>query len=129
MRDALKAMREVKGLAIGAFGELSANFELLIESLAHEGAVQNSNIFASNEIAKNKGIIAWFLKRRWSRVAVITVAQCRNDGMAYVGGSAQQQAAQMHEQRNRNLNDENYDFDSERLNREYRATNICSSFK
>ena len=43
------------------------------------------------------GVIHWWLKRRWARLAVITAIEVRYDALRYTGGSAQQQAAAAHE--------------------------------
>ena len=41
-------------------------------------------------------MIHWWLKRRWSRLAVITAVASRHDALRYVGGAAQRQAAAQH---------------------------------
>ena len=43
------------------------------------------------------GVIHWWLKRRWARLAVITAIEVRYEALRYTGGSAQQQAAAAHE--------------------------------
>jgi hypothetical protein len=39
VRGELRALPEVRGIALGTFGELSESANLLIEGLAHEGAL------------------------------------------------------------------------------------------
>ena len=41
IRGALRALPKVRGIALGAFGELIESANLLIEGLAHEGALKN----------------------------------------------------------------------------------------
>ena len=41
-------------------------------------------------------MIHWWLKRRWSRLAVIAAVDSRHDALRYVGGAAQRQAATQH---------------------------------
>ena len=77
-------------------------------------------MFGNNDLNKAKGIIAWYLKRRWTRLAVMSAAQCRMDAMAYVGGTPQQAAAARH--RARRDDSEAFCYDDERLGREYQAT-------
>ena len=95
----LSELPEVWGIVIGAFGEFSSNWEKIIETFADQGALLKGYTSGSSEYFKNRGVIAWWLKRRWSRLAAITTAQCRHDRMAYVGSTAQQQAARQHAER------------------------------
>ena len=48
MREALKAMPQVRGIALGAFGEFSESINLLIDGLAHEGVLKNSDKFGQS---------------------------------------------------------------------------------
>ena len=48
MQEALKAMPQVRGIALGAFGEFSESINLLIDGLAHEGALKNSDKFGQS---------------------------------------------------------------------------------
>jgi hypothetical protein len=116
IEDALKAMPKVKGLVVGAFGELSSNFEAMIEGFAMEGALKRPEMFGTKDPLKAKGIISWYLKKRWSRVAVATAVQCRIDAMAYVGGRAQEEAANKHAY---NQERGQWAYEQERLDREY----------
>jgi hypothetical protein len=109
-------MPEVKGLAIGALGELGSNVHLFINGLSYEGALKNPEKFGTSNPVEAKGIISWYLKRRWSRIAVISAAQCRMDGMAYVGGTSQHLASRRHHQQCQA--DDEWCFDQERMNRE-----------
>ena len=93
-------MPEVIGLAVGAFGELSSNFDKVIKGFAFEGATRSPEIMGRQRFIQAKGKIAWFLRRRWSRLAQITAVQVRYDAMAYVGDTqAQAQAAKKHSRR------------------------------
>jgi hypothetical protein len=90
---------EVIGLAVGAFGELSSNFDVLIKKLAEEGAVKSYEKFGAASPQAARGTIAWHLKKRWCRLAVISEVQCRFSGLSYAGTTtAQAQAATIHTQ-------------------------------
>ena len=41
VREALQALPQVRGIVLGALGEFSESINLLIEGLAHEGALTN----------------------------------------------------------------------------------------
>ena len=97
VQEALKAMPQVRGIALGAFCEFSESINLLIDGLAHEGALKNSDKFGQSKYKAAYGVIHWWLKRRWARLAVITAIEVRYDALRYTGGSAQQQAAAAHE--------------------------------
>ena len=45
---ALRALPRVRGIALGAFGEFSESVNLLIEGLAHEGALNNPGKFGQS---------------------------------------------------------------------------------
>jgi hypothetical protein len=97
--NALRAVPEVKGLAIGAFGELSSNFELLMKGLAYEGALKATRRFGwSKDENQQRANIKQWLQRRWSRLALITAVEVRYNALRYVGGSAQSRAAHIHGQ-------------------------------
>ena len=49
VQEALKAMPQVRGIALGAFGEFSDSINLLIDGLAHEGALKNSDKFGQSK--------------------------------------------------------------------------------
>ena len=49
VQDALKAMPQVRGIALGAFGEFSESINLLIDGLAHEGALKNPDKFGQSK--------------------------------------------------------------------------------
>ena len=99
--NALKQMPQVKGLAIGAFGEFSDSINQLIKGMAYEGAIKNAAKFGQTNQESAHSVITWWLKRRWNRLALITAVQTRYDAMRYVGGRAQYQAAQTHERQQR----------------------------
>ena len=94
--NALNAMPEVKGIVFGALGEFSNSVNVLIDGLAHEGALKNPDRFGQSNYKAAYGVIHWWLKRRWSRMAVITAVASRHDALRYVGGAAQRQAAAQH---------------------------------
>ena len=96
VKEALNDMPQVRGIAVGAFGELSDEMNLLIKGFAHEGALNNGSLYAGRNKQEATSAISWWLKRRWSRLAVITAAEVRYDATRYVGGSAQQRATQSH---------------------------------
>jgi len=95
---ALQALPRVRGIALGAFGEFSESVNLLIEGLAHEGALKNPDKFGQSNYQAAFGLIHWWLKRRWARLAVITAVEVRYAALGYAGGAAQQQAAAAHAQ-------------------------------
>ena len=97
MQEALKAMPQVRGIALGAFGEFSDSINLLIDGLAHEGALKKSDKFGQSKYKAAYGVIHWWLKRRWARHAVITAIEVRYGALRYTGGTAQRQAAAAHE--------------------------------
>jgi hypothetical protein len=84
------------GIALGAFGEFSESANLLIEGLAHEGAIKNPDKLGQSNFQGAFGQIHWFLKRRRARLAVITAVESRYAALGYTGGAAQQQAAAVH---------------------------------
>ena len=84
---ALRVIPTMRGIALGAFGEFSESINVLIQGLAHEGALKNPDKFGQSNY-----------KRRWARLAVITAIETRYAGLGYAGGSAQQQAAAFHAQ-------------------------------
>ena len=94
--NALNAVPEVKGIACGALGEFSSSVDVLIDGFAHEGALKNPDRFGQSNCKAAYGAAHWWLKRRWSRLAVITAVASRHDALRYFGGSAQQQAATQH---------------------------------
>ena len=82
----------------GAFGEFSESVNLLIEGLAHEGALKKHDKFGQSNYQTAFGKILLWLKRQWACVAVLTAAESRYAALGYTGGSAQQQAAAAHAQ-------------------------------
>jgi hypothetical protein len=71
---------------------------VLIQGLAHEGALKNPEKLGQSNYKAAYGQIHWLLKRRWARLAVITAIETRYAGLEYAGGSAQQQAAALQAQ-------------------------------
>jgi hypothetical protein len=94
--QSLRRLPVVKPLVVGAFGELGHVFQLLISGLAHEGALKKPEAFGQTKPHVARGIITWWLQKRWSRKALISAAESRYDALRYVGGSAQEQAAREH---------------------------------
>ena len=72
---ALRAIPTVRGIALGAFGEFSESINVLIQGLAHEGALKNPDKFGQSNYKAAYGQIHWWLKRRWARLAVITAIE------------------------------------------------------
>ncbi len=70
--SALRAVPEVRGLAVGALRELSSNFELLTKGLAYEGALIATRRFSWRKDENERANIKQWLQRRWSRLALIT---------------------------------------------------------
>jgi hypothetical protein len=90
VHGALRAILTVRGISLGAFGEFSESINVLIQGLAHEGALKNPGKFGQSNYKAVYGQIHWWLKRRWARLAVITAVEARYAGLGYAGGSAQQ---------------------------------------
>jgi hypothetical protein len=81
------------------YTKTSASVNVLIKSLAHEGALKNpGKLGQGNYKAAYYGQIHWWLKRRWARLEVITAIETRYAGLGYAGGSAQQQVAAFYAQ-------------------------------
>ena len=93
-----KVLPKVRGTNLGAFGEFSESAKLLIEGLAHEGALKNLGKFGESNYQAAFGQIHWWLKRRWARLEVITAEKSRFAALGYSGGAAQQQVATAHAQ-------------------------------
>jgi hypothetical protein len=96
--EAPRAIPTVRGIALEAFDEFSESINVLIQGLAHEGALKNPGKFGQSNYKAAHGQIHWWLKRRWARLAVITAIETRYAGLGYAGGSAQQEAAAFHAQ-------------------------------
>jgi hypothetical protein len=60
---ALRAIPTVRGIALGAFGEFSESINVLIQGLAHEGALKNPDEFGQSNYKAAYGQIHWWLKR------------------------------------------------------------------
>ena len=84
VRDALRALTQVRGIVLGAPGEFSEP--------------TNPDKFGQSNYQAAYGAIHWWLKRRWVRLAVITAVESRYAALGYTGGAAQQQAAAAHAQ-------------------------------
>ena len=69
---------------------------VLIDGVAHEGVLKNPDRLGQSNYKAAYGANHWWLKRRWSRLAVITAVASRHGALRYVGGSAQRQAATQH---------------------------------
>jgi hypothetical protein len=75
---ALRAVPAVRAIALGAFGEFSESISVLIQGLAHEGALKNLDKFGQSNYKAAYGQIHWWLNRRWARLAVITAIETRS---------------------------------------------------
>jgi hypothetical protein len=71
---------------------------VLIQGLAHEGALKNPDKFGQSNYKAAYRQIHWWLKRRWAPLEVITAIETRHAGLGYAGGPAQQQASAFHAQ-------------------------------
>ena len=96
--QALAGMAQVRGLAVGAFGEFSGTVFKFIDGLAHEGALKSPDHFGQSSYKAAYGQIHWWMKRRWARLAVIMAVEARYGALCYVGGTAQKHAAARHAQ-------------------------------
>ena len=115
----LRNYSTVKGLAVGAFGELSNSFNEFIQGAAFEGALNKENFFfGPKNVKAAEGVINWYLRRRWSRTSLILAAESRYHALKYVGGSAQWQAAQIHA---RFETDDDFRFEAGRRERDKEA--------
>ena len=92
--DALRELPTVRGLAVGAFGEMSQGIYNLIAGIAYEGAINKPAMFSQRSGTDNRSLISYWLKKRWSRIALISATQVKYDAMRHVGGSPQHRAAQ-----------------------------------
>jgi hypothetical protein len=81
VQDALRNMPTVKCLAIGAFGEFSDSIITLIEGIAYEGARENAARFGQTDQARAQSMIARWLKKRWSRLFLVSAVESRYDAM------------------------------------------------
>ena len=59
--QALAGMAQVRGLAVGAFGEFSETVFKLIDGLAHEGALKNPDRFGQSSYKAAYGLRLWLL--------------------------------------------------------------------
>ena len=94
--SALNATPEVKGIAFGAFGGIGSSVNVLIDGFTHEGALKNPDRLGQSNCKAAYGATLWWLKRRWSRLAVIKAVGSRHDALRYAGDSAQRQTASQH---------------------------------
>jgi hypothetical protein len=53
----------VRGIALETFGEISESINVLIQGLAHEGALKNPDKFGQSNYKAAYGEIHWWLKR------------------------------------------------------------------
>jgi hypothetical protein len=88
VRGTLRALPKLWGIALGAFGEFSKYANILIEGIAHEGALKNSGKFGQSNYQEASGQIYLLLKRLWARFAVITAVESRYAALGYTGGVA-----------------------------------------
>jgi hypothetical protein len=61
---ALRAIPTVRGIALGALGVFSESINVLIQGLAHEGALKNPDKFGQSNYKAAYGQIHWLLKHR-----------------------------------------------------------------
>jgi hypothetical protein len=91
LRQALKAFPEVWPLAFGGYGECGPGVRRLISALAFESAThrQRREDFNCTNEGQAQGVVAWWLTRRWGRMAVLTAAQVKEHALIQVAGSEQ----------------------------------------
>ena len=79
--NALNSLPEVKGIAFGTLGEFSSSVSVIIDGFAHEGALKNPDRYGESDCKAAYGATHLRLKRRWSRLAVITALASRHDAL------------------------------------------------
>lgn len=91
LRRALDGFPEVRPLAFGGYGECSGGVRRLIKALALESATrrQRREDFNCLTVKQAQGVVAWWMTRRWGRMAVLTAAQVKEHALIHVAGSEQ----------------------------------------
>ena len=79
----------VKPLVFGGYGEASAGTRALIKGLAAEMALRRERCedFNCNSTKQARGVVSWWLTRRWGRLAIVTAAQVKENALLQVAGS------------------------------------------
>ena len=91
LRRALDGFPEVRPLVFGGYGECSRGVRRLIKALAQESASrrQRREDFNCLDAKQAQGVVAWWMTRRWGRMALLTAAQVKEDALISVAGSEQ----------------------------------------
>ena len=91
LRRALDGFPEVRPLAFGGYGECGGGVRRLIKALALESATrrQRREDFNCLSVKQAQGVVAWWMTRRWGRMAVLTAAQVKEHALIHVSGSEQ----------------------------------------
>ena len=91
LRRALDGFPEVRPLVFGGYGECSEGVRRLINALAFETASrrQRREDFDCLNVKQAQGVVAWWITRRWGRMALLTAAQVKEHALTFVGGSEQ----------------------------------------
>ena len=76
-----------------ALGKFGSSVNALIDGFAHEDDLKIPDRFGQSNYKAAYVATHWWLKRRWSRLAVIAAVASRHRALRCVGGSAQRQAA------------------------------------
>ena len=87
LRRALDGFPEVRPLAFGGYGEAGSGVRRLIKALAFESASrrQRREDFNCTSLAQAQGVVAWWMTRRWGRMAVLTAAQVKDGARPHPG--------------------------------------------
>ena len=80
-------------LVVGHYGEWSSDLQFLCRAVASDTASDNCQKFGCYSENSARSVIANWLKRRWGRRAIRWKSQIILRSLAYVGGTAQAQAA------------------------------------
>ena len=91
LRRALDGFPEVRPLVFGGYGECSRGVRRLIKALAQESASrrQRREDFNCLGAKQAQGVVAWWMTRRWGRMALLSAAQVKENALIHVAGSEQ----------------------------------------
>ena len=85
----LASLPQVKAIVFGGYGEASAGTRALIKDLARETALRRERRegFNCSDVGQATGVVAWWITRRWGRLAVRSAAQVKDNALQQVRGS------------------------------------------
>ena len=84
----LQSFEAVRGLVFGAWGECSPDVEKLLSWLAGVGAVRHWRGMGCRDETGARGILAWYLRRRWALTAMREHARLKLGRLQFVGRGA-----------------------------------------